>query len=380
MTKTIAFFNGFYLPHLGGVERYTYNLANALVARGHRVIVVTVKDEEDLADHEVVNGVEIFRLPIWKLAKSRYPFLKFNATYRQLKKQIDNITIDIYVANTRFHIPALYGMHLARKVGKTPIVIEHGTTWLSFGNKLLDFFLKPIERILMTYAKWQKPQFYGVSQAASEWLSTFGVKASGVLYNAVDWSTIEEVPISKRGDEVLITYAGRLQPVFKGVEMLLIAFEALAQDYPQVRLAIAGDGPIYDRIKTSYTNHEQIAILGRLPHDQVLALEAQSDIFVLMSQIEGFSTAMLEAAALENVVITTEVGGARELIPTDAYGYVIARDAIKLRQVLENLVQAPEKMRAIQKRVAARVRDHYTWDHTAQSFETQILGGQPDEA
>ena len=39
--KTIAIFSGYYLPHLGGVERYTYNLAKKLNNMGYRLIIVT---------------------------------------------------------------------------------------------------------------------------------------------------------------------------------------------------------------------------------------------------------------------------------------------------------------------------------------------------
>ncbi|HGI5452569.1 TPA: glycosyltransferase family 1 protein, partial [Streptococcus pyogenes] len=38
MNKTVAIFNGYYLPHLGGVERYTYNISKKLRERGYNVI------------------------------------------------------------------------------------------------------------------------------------------------------------------------------------------------------------------------------------------------------------------------------------------------------------------------------------------------------
>ena len=38
---TICYFSAQYLPTVGGVERYTWNLARRTVAAGHRAIVVT---------------------------------------------------------------------------------------------------------------------------------------------------------------------------------------------------------------------------------------------------------------------------------------------------------------------------------------------------
>ena len=41
--KTIAFFNGFYIPHLGGVERYTNKLSERL-KENYNIIVITTND------------------------------------------------------------------------------------------------------------------------------------------------------------------------------------------------------------------------------------------------------------------------------------------------------------------------------------------------
>ena len=40
---TICYFSAQYLPTVGGVERYTWNLARKTVAAGHRAIVVGCK-------------------------------------------------------------------------------------------------------------------------------------------------------------------------------------------------------------------------------------------------------------------------------------------------------------------------------------------------
>lgn len=40
-SKTYCIFAAQYFPHLGGVERYTYNLAKQLIQDGNKVIIVT---------------------------------------------------------------------------------------------------------------------------------------------------------------------------------------------------------------------------------------------------------------------------------------------------------------------------------------------------
>ena len=48
----IAFFSGYYFPHLGGVERYTYNLATRLTNMGDKVVIVTLRYDKELPEIE----------------------------------------------------------------------------------------------------------------------------------------------------------------------------------------------------------------------------------------------------------------------------------------------------------------------------------------
>ena len=48
-----------FLPHTGGVERYTYNLAKKLIERGNQVTVVT-SNVGDYADFEKMDGIRVY--------------------------------------------------------------------------------------------------------------------------------------------------------------------------------------------------------------------------------------------------------------------------------------------------------------------------------
>lgn len=367
MSKTVAFFNGFYLPHLGGVERYTYNIAKKLLEKGYRVIVVTTQDDETLKNEEVLEGIKVYRLPIKNIWKSRYPFFKKNKTYHDLIAKIEAEQIDYFVANTRFHLAAILGTKISKKQGKEALVLEHGTTYLTLNNPVLDFFLKRIERALIGQVKKNSSIFYGVSKEAADWIKVFGIQSKGVLYNAVDSDDLAKYLKEEKKDKIVLSYSGRLQAKFKGVETLLSAFTKISQEFPNLELVIAGDGPIFEEMKASYPQ-ENISFLGYVSHDEVMKLNNKSDIFVLLSKIEGFSTSMIEAALLENVVITTNVGGAHELIPSDEYGFVIENSEEALLTSLRQLLNQPEKIKSIQENVSRRVLENFTWDKTAEAF------------
>jgi glycosyltransferase involved in cell wall biosynthesis len=372
MTKTIAFFNGFYLPHLGGVENYTYHLARQLISHGFRVLVITAQYDPQLPmEEESKEGIEIYRLPIYQLWRSRYPFLKKNKDYRGLLKKIKSRPIDVFVVNTRFYQTSQLGVKMAAQAGKRALLIEHGSAYLSLGVSALDNMLHPIERYLTRKILNYEPRFYGVSAQAAGWLKEFGIIASGVLYNAIDSADYQKYHTETFNHKVKIFYAGRLLPKIKGIEKLLAVFLRLKQEQAPIELTIAGDGPLLKYLRENYLSSD-IHILGKLPHAEILKLDDQSDIFVLMSRSEGFSTAILEAALLENVIITTDVGGARELIPDTNVGFVIPDTEAALYQTLKQLITDKGSMIALKKAISERVLKQFSWETTTTHLVEEI--------
>ena len=62
--KKYCIFAAQYFPHLGGVERYTYNLAKTLMKDGNKVVVVT-SNVYNLKHYEKMDEIPIYRMPCW---------------------------------------------------------------------------------------------------------------------------------------------------------------------------------------------------------------------------------------------------------------------------------------------------------------------------
>ena len=58
--KRYCIFAAQFLPHLGGVERYTYNLAQKLIEKGNEVTVVT-SDISSKTNYEVIDKIKVFQ-------------------------------------------------------------------------------------------------------------------------------------------------------------------------------------------------------------------------------------------------------------------------------------------------------------------------------
>ena len=135
--KKYCIFSAQYLPHMGGVERYTHNLAKKLIEDGNEVVVVT-SNIYKLQEYERMDGIPVYRLPCWSLLEGRYPVLKMNSRFFKINKVLKNRNFDMIIVNTRFYPHSLYGMILARKMKSKCITLDHGTSHLSVHNRFWD--------------------------------------------------------------------------------------------------------------------------------------------------------------------------------------------------------------------------------------------------
>ena len=70
MTKKILIYTGYFIPHLGGVERYVDKLTSALEKIGYQCTIVTTAHDNSLPSKETIGSRTIYRLPTHKDRKS----------------------------------------------------------------------------------------------------------------------------------------------------------------------------------------------------------------------------------------------------------------------------------------------------------------------
>ena len=179
--KEVAIFTGYYLPHIGGVERYTYHIAKELIKKGYNVSVITSKYNKDLSEIEETEGITIYRLPTYSLFVNRHPILKFNKKQRELMEKVRQKQISFVILQTRFWQTTVVGGRFAKKNQIPRILIEHGTTHFTVHNPILDFLGCIYEHILTNYVKTLVNDYYGVSKQCMKWLEHFKIKAKGVM-------------------------------------------------------------------------------------------------------------------------------------------------------------------------------------------------------
>jgi sugar transferase (PEP-CTERM/EpsH1 system associated) len=124
-------------------------------------------------------------------------------------------------------------------------------------------------------------------------------------------------------DAMVVGTVGRLSPE-KGHEVLIEALKRLKADLPGLSAVVAGDGPLrgeVHRVLRAKGMEGTMRLLGY--REDVPALLAAMDIFVLPSHREGMPLALLEAMAARLPVIATNVGGCREVIVNGKNGFLV---------------------------------------------------------
>jgi glycosyltransferase involved in cell wall biosynthesis len=193
-----------------------------------------------------------------------------------------------------------------------------------------------------------------------------------LLGNGVDLTRFDETrfPTAERralrasfgadDDTVVVGTVGRLVAE-KGYPELLEAFLGLP-DRHRFRLVVAGgadpDKPdALDPALLTRAEAAGVCFLGQ--RDDVDALYAAMDVFVLASHREGFPRAAMEAAATGRPLIATDVRGCRQVVDDGRNGLLVpVRDPLALREAIAALGSDPARRARMgtQSRAVARAR------------------------
>jgi glycosyltransferase involved in cell wall biosynthesis len=157
---------------------------------------------------------------------------------------------------------------------------------------------------------------------------------------------VEAAP-RRQGEPVRIAAAGRLVPD-KGFDVLLLAFAELADEFPDVALGIAGDGPQRSSLETlaaSVRIADRVRFHGWLGRQLMPGFFGAAQLAVLPSRTnEGFPMVLVEAGLAGCALVGSDVGGIRDIVHPDRTGVLVPpNDAGALAEALRALLRNPER-------------------------------------
>ncbi|MBV8033997.1 MAG: TIGR03088 family PEP-CTERM/XrtA system glycosyltransferase [Pelomonas sp.] len=178
---------------------------------------------------------------------------------------------------------------------------------------------------------------------------------------------VPEVWPYRRTEHLVIGAVGRMQAVkdpLSLVDAFLRLRELCPADWPRLRLAMLGGGPLLAAARERL-HYAGAAGQAWLPGDRsdVAALLPHFDLFALPSQAEGISNTLLEAMACGCAPVATNVGGNPELVENDTNGLLVpAQDSAALAAALARLVNEPALRRRFAMASLARARAQFSLD------------------
>ncbi|HYI47812.1 MAG TPA: glycosyltransferase [Allosphingosinicella sp.] len=157
-----------------------------------------------------------------------------------------------------------------------------------------------------------------------------------------------------------------------------LAIAALGQ-LPGATLILVGDGPDRARLE-GLAKGARVRFLGNRPHAELPGLLAAADVMVLPTVSEGLANVWVEALACGTPVVTSDVGGAREVIDRPEAGRLVARDPAAIAGAVRDLLAVPPDQAAVRKgaeRFSWEKNGAELFDHL-QSIRHSRESGSPD--
>lgn len=319
----------------GGAERQVVDLAVRL-RPSRPVAVLSLKVPELYVDELEAADVEVHTLKVRAGRPTPAALLRYGLFVRRWRPEV------IHSHMVHANLLARLGRVFAPRV---PLVctihnVTEGARWREIAYRLTDRLATRTTAVSET--------------AARRYVAVGAVPPGRVSYvpNGFDFSaklrTDDSVAVRRElgvADEFLWLTAGRLHHQ-KGYDLLLDAFDRLRRDVPNVRLAIAGDGPEDAALRARLAGLDLGSVVTMLgDRADVPALLAAADGFVLSSRWEGLPVVLLEAAAAQLPIVATDVGGNNEVVVPQLGGVLTDVSATAIAAGMARVVGLPPAAR-----------------------------------
>ncbi len=301
--------------------------------------------------------------------------------------------------------PKLWGLRRVLAEFQPDVVLAHGSSSLRYGalSRLSRRGLKAIYRNIGMASFWAGPA--PVVQANRLLLRAFDLVVSlsdrarqdflsvyhlppqrvAVIPNGIDAGPFRALPgpeqreacrrsLSLARRDFALICVGGLSPE-KGQEDLLHILREARGRAGSMRLLLAGDGPLRRTLEQKAASlgiADSVSFLG--VRDDVPALLAAADLFVLPSRSEGIPGALIEAGMAGLSAVACDVGAVSDVVLNGVTGVVVRPgDRAAFREAVIDLAQAPQRRQAMGAAARERCLRHFDMARVAGMYRDLLL-------
>lgn len=257
---------------------------------------------------------------IWRVVYSIFAYLFFLRKYKKYD------LFHIHVASYRSTFRKMLYYKKIKKANKKVLLHIHGGEYLLFYKNLdnkkkqeVEDFLKKADMVITLSDDWKE-----------KFEETFRLDNCCSLNNGIDTELFKNaycnVDDSRNSFVVLSRYGEN-----KGTYDLIDAVEKIRNDYPDIKLYMAGDGEV-EKAKSLVKDkklEKNIIINGWAGFEKKISLLKKSATLILPSHNEGLPMSILEGMASGKAIISTAVGAIPEVI-TEENGILVKAGDIKM--------------------------------------------------
>ncbi|MEM3000289.1 MAG: glycosyltransferase family 4 protein [Candidatus Bathyarchaeales archaeon] len=365
---------------IGGISPHVYFLSKSLARNGVKVYVVTC-DFPDAPLHEVIDGVEVYRVDSYKNPApdfATWVYLMNLNMQREAAAIVNKVAdkIDVFHAHDWLVAAACIGLkHVFRK----PLLATMHST--EIGRR--DGLHTDTERMIheteawLTYEAWRVICCSNYMISHVKWafglpgdklaMVPNGVNAS--VYEGIEKENLKEFRAKfALPEEKIVLYVGRL--VYeKGIHVLINAVPKILEKV-NAKFLIVGNGYMKDQllnIARSMRLEHKILFLGFVDEATLVKLQKCADVSVVPSLFEPFGIVALEAMAAKSPVVVSDTGGLSEIVEHDVTGVkVYPNNPESLAWGITKVLLDENYSRYISENAYRKVREKFDWNRIAE--------------
>jgi len=364
-------------------------MASLLKADGYDIAVVTPKIYKKSRYVEEQNGMKIYRFPFFSgnrllIEYDKIPYLRMCFYY------ISGFLLTLYaflrhrcqMIHVHWAIPTgLIGVGIAFLSRKPFMVTIHGSDFRLAMDE--SSFLK---RIFLYVCK-RANHIHCVSEGMRRGLEDLGINGGRISAFPMG---IEIDFLKKEGGQragfdtrpTTILSNRNLLPIYN-VSLFIRAIPLVLREESKVKFLVAGDGPEREELEKEAKDlriEDFVQFLGRIPHDAMLNLLSQTDIYVSTSLHDGTSVSLLEALGSGAFPVVTDIPSNREWISDGENGFLVPTDkertlAIQIIKAIRNRSLAEEARQKNLRLVTEKVLWPATIEKTRRIYEKVLSLG-----
>ena len=372
-------------PMQTGTSFYSKNVAEALIARKHRVTVITL---ENLAAKNEIHSFDIHRMPALSFPlKNYFKHLKISSLFPQNYAKVNRVAreteADVILLVNHYLDIAFPAIFAARK-NQIPLICSVGTQ-LQSSNPKRDRILNIMDKLICgrlifpfcdRIISWDTQilkylcDIHGPRIAEKSVTINYGVNG--------DISTFTgHTQRYKLHNQILGVGAVSEQRNFLSI---IQAFKLVSQEFPDLRLKIIGH-IYYDaavKMAGALGIRERVIFTGELSHAEVLKELGNSDLYYssLSGKYLGLGTATIESMLMGLPTMAN--------VPADLLGLALLEDMRHIAFVdAASPEQIAEKIRVLLKHEGLRqkighegrqfILTHMRWDNVAEKMENLFV-------